>query len=451
MIALLHRCCPVGRIAPGARATVAVVLALSVGASAETYYVAPPPSGNDIQIGSQGLPWATLQHAVDSVAPGDTILVRAGSYLGAHVTLSGTPTQPIVLKAFPDEEAEIVGDNPTTPDGINLEGASHFVVEGFRVDGRTRAGIRAVLCDGVTIRGNRTDSNGKWGIFTAFCDDLLIELNETSNSVIEHGIYVSNSGDRPVIRNNMIWSNNANGIHMNGDLSAGGDGVISQALVEKNVIFDNGRAGGSGINMDGVQSSVIRNNLLYNNHASGISLYRIDGGQPSIGNQVLNNTVIVASDGRWALNIRNGSTGNVVRNNIFFNYHSFRGSITIDAAALSGFSSDFNVVMERFSTDDGNSVMNLSQWRQSTGQDGSSLVATPQELFVSVAQSDYHLGLGSPAEDQGEALAWVQDDLEGTPRPIGSGHDIGAYEGVELVFADGFEIGSPGRWSATLP
>ena len=188
----------------------------------------------------------------------------------------------------------IVADNPTTPDGINLEGASYFVVEGFRVDGRTRAGIRAVLCNDVTIRGNRTDSNGKWGIFTGFCDDPLIEYNETSNSSIEHGIYVSNSGDRPVIRGNRIWGNNANGIHMNGDLSAGGDGVISNALIEDNIIFDNGEAGGSGINMDGVQSSMVRNNLLYDNHASGISLYRIDGAQPSNGNQVLNNTVIVA-------------------------------------------------------------------------------------------------------------------------------------------------------------
>ena len=70
---------------------------------------------------------------------------------------------------------------------------------------------------------------------------------------------------------------------MNGDLSQGGDGVISGAVVEGNVIYDNGRAGGSGINGDGVQSSRIANNLLYDNHASGISLYRIDGGAAARG------------------------------------------------------------------------------------------------------------------------------------------------------------------------
>jgi hypothetical protein len=57
-------------------------------------------------------------------------------------------------------------------------------------------------------------------------------------------------------------------------VSQGGDGIISGALVEANTIYGNGLGSGSGINCDGVQSSVFRNNLLYNNHASGISLYQ---------------------------------------------------------------------------------------------------------------------------------------------------------------------------------
>ena len=53
--------------------------------------------------------------------------------------------------------------------------------------------------------------------------------------------------------------------------------IISFALVERNIIYENGVGGGSGINCDGVSDSIFRNNLLYNNHASGISLYGIDG------------------------------------------------------------------------------------------------------------------------------------------------------------------------------
>ena len=54
----------------------------------------------------------------------------------------------------------------------------------------------------VIIRNNTLDHNGNWGILTGFSDDLLIENNVASRSQVEHGIYVSNSGDRPVIRNN---------------------------------------------------------------------------------------------------------------------------------------------------------------------------------------------------------------------------------------------------------
>ncbi len=412
-----------------------------------TYYVAPPPDGDDANPGTPESPWATLQHAADSVQPGDTVVVRAGSYAGAQFTTSGTETQPIVVRAFAGEEPEIVTDNAFTPDGLNLEGASHMVIEGFRVDGRTRAGIRAVLCEHVTLRGNRTGANGRWGIFTGFCDDLLIEGNVTNGSIDEHGIYVSNSGDRPVIRGNLIDGNFANGIHMNGDVSQGGDGVISGAVVENNVISDNGLGGGSGINMDGVQDSVVRNNLIYDSHASGISLYRIDGGEPSTGNRVLNNTVLVAADGRWALNVQDGSSDNFVRNNVLLSDHSFRGSISISVDSLPGFSSDHNMLEDAFTTDGGDTVLDFSAW-QDLGYDPSSALATVEELFEDPAADDYHLKQGSPAVDAGETLADVPADLEGTPRPVGPAFDAGAFEGVGIIFADGFESGDLSRWSA---
>jgi hypothetical protein len=42
--------------------------------------------------------------------------------------------------------------------------------------------------------------------------------------------------------------------------------------------------------------------------------------------------------------------------------------------------------------------------------------------------ADYHLGSGSPAIDAGLTIPWLTVDLEGTPRPQGSGYDIGAFE-----------------------
>jgi parallel beta-helix repeat protein len=419
----------------------ALLLLVACAARGATYYVAPPPAGDDDQPGTLAAPWATLQHAADTIGPGDTVQVRAGSYAGGYFETSGTADAPIVLEAYPGETPSITSDNPTTPDGINLEGASYMTVQGFTVDGRTRAGIRAVLCEHVTIRNNTMDANGIWGVLTGFCDDLLIEGNTTSNSIEQHGIYVGNSGDRPVIRGNRIFGNHANGIHMNGDVSQGGDGIISGALVEDNVIGDNGLGGGSGINCDGVQDSLIRNNLVYDEHSSGISLYQIDGGGPSSGNRVLNNTVLIASNGRWALNIQGAATGTIARNNILWNDHSFRGSLDISADSLPGFSEDHDAVMDRFTTDGGDSVLTLAEWQQQTGQDAHSFVATPAALFVDAGGGNYALSATSPALDTGETRDDVPTDIVGVLRPQGAGFDIGAYErpAGDAIFADGFD------------
>jgi parallel beta-helix repeat protein len=424
----------------------------SIGSAwAATYYVAPPPGGSDANPGTFSSPWATLQKAADTIQAGDTVLVRAGQYAGGHFTTSGLPGSPIVLQAYGDEIVEITADNPVTPDGINLEGASWMVVEGFAIEGRGRAGIRAVLCEHVTLRDNRLEANQKWGIFTGFCDDLVLDGNQCSNSIVEHGIYVSNSGDRPTVRRNTIWGNHANGIHMNGDVSQGGDGVISGALIAENKIFGNGVGGGSGINLDGVQDSIIRNNLIFDTHASGISLYQIDGGEPSTGNQVLHNTVIVASDGRWALNVSDGSTGNTVLNNVFYSYHGYRGGVSIDSDSLPGSSSDHNAVEDRFTVDGGDTVMTLAEWQVLTGEDFSSLTASPEELFVAPELGDFELDEGSPAVDAGEMVSEVPTDRLGRPRPIGPGFDIGAHEGVGILFADGFEMDGADRWTDIQP
>jgi hypothetical protein len=382
--------------------------------------------GNDANAGTADAPWRTLQKAANSVSAGDEVIVETGNYRGFNLARSGTAAAPIIFSAQPG--VVINQPNSRTPDGVNLEGANYVVIEGFTVNGMPRAGIRSAVNQHATIRNNRCDQNGVWGIFSGFSDDLVIENNETSRSIDEHGIYVSNSGDRPVIRGNLVWGNHANGIHMNGDLSQGGDGLISGALVERNVVYDNGVGGGSGINADGVIDSVFQNNLLYDNHASGISLYQIDGAAGSTNNRVVNNTIVQASNGRWALNIQDASTGNQVFNNIFYNHHSFRGSIDIDPAALPGFISDYNVVMNRFTINGGDSRLTLAGWRAATGQDSHSIIATPSQLFVDSGADDYHLKPGSPAVDGGTNSFAPLVDFETQPRPAGATWDIGADE-----------------------
>ena len=317
---------------------------------AADYWVAP--DGRDATgRGSRSRPWATLQYAADQVREWDTVHVLDGDYEGFYLTRGGTKDAPVQFRAE-GGHVRITKRNPETPDGINIEGARHVIIEGFVINGMPRAGIRATHSAGSTIRRIVADRNRSWGIYTSFCEDILIEGNTVSRSNKEHGIYVSNSGDRPIIRGNTSRGNRVCGIHLNGDASQGGDGIISGARIENNVIADNGRGGGSGINCDGVQDSKIQNNLLYDNHGSGISLYRIDGAAGSTGNSVVNNTVIQAADSRWAVNIKNRSTNNLVANNILLNVGP-RGSLNVSSDALAGLRCDHNIVVDRFSADDG--------------------------------------------------------------------------------------------------
>ena len=85
--------------------------------------------------------------------------------------------------------------------------------------------------------------------------------------------------------------------------------------------------------------------------------------------------------------------------------------------------------------------------------DGANLIGI-DPLFTDPENLDYHLEPGSPAEDAGDndppgGLGAV--DYDGRPRILNGTVDIGMYEGVAVVFSDGFESGDGSAWSAVVP
>ena len=396
-----------------------------------TFYVSP--TGNDSGPGTQQSPWLTLQNAANEVVAGDTVIVEPGNYagfaLGYENPQTGTASAPITWQAQPG--AVIDARNPYTADGIDLESASYINVEGFTVDNTsgtiTRAGIRAVNDTNVLIENNTAENCGQWAIFSGFSNNLDIVDNVASGSTVQHGIYVSNTCSNPAIIGNTVFGNNESGIELNGDASEGGTGIITGALIEDNIIYDNGAAGGSAINCDGVQNSEILNNLMYGNQAGGIALFQTDGGGPSINNIVADNTIVSPSNGRFDLNIQDVS-GISVYNNIFYNSNAAAGSIEVPGGSLSGFTSNYNVIVNAFSANGGSSIETLSQWQSSTGQDLHSIIATPSQLFVSPATNNYQELSTSPSIGAGTATDAPSTDILGNPRPSVNGYDIGAYE-----------------------
>jgi parallel beta-helix repeat protein len=422
------------------------LLSAALTASAGDRYVSG--TGLDANDGSAAHPFRQIRRALTSAAPGDNILVADGDYLGFDIdSVMASAGAPLTIRAT-GSAANILPttDRSDNRDTIHILSSTYITIDGFRSFNATRAALRIDACNSVTVKNCVFGDNQTWGIFTNHSNDSVFINNECYGSKDQHGIYNSNSGDRPVLRGNRIHDNVGCGLHFNGDISTGGswntvgDGIISGAIVEGNIIYNNGAPnGGSAINMDSVQDSIIRNNLLYNNHASGICIYHGDGSAGPKGMQIYHNTIDMAADGRWAIQLSETTGMNTVRNNIMYNRNASRGGLAMGAEAdVANVDSDYNIFGgAAYITPDGwTTRVTLANWQSTRGKEMHSRTALLADLWINPAtpNPDYHLKAGSPAVDNALLLLTVLDDMDGHARLIGSapaagtGTDIGAYE-----------------------
>jgi hypothetical protein len=403
----------------------AAVESLEARALLNGYFVSP--TGSDSGPGTADQPWLTLQRAANAVVAGDTVVVRAGNYAGFHLTADGTAAAPITFLA--DGAAVISQHNAASDYGVDLDGADYVVIDGFRII-NSAAGVRAAHNTGVVVRRNDIDVNSRYGVLATGSQGILIENNQIGRSGVGAGVVINGGGDGAVVRGNRIYDNLTHGIFLNGDrLAAGSDGLVSNSVIENNILLGNGRGGAATIGLDGAVGTSVRNNLIYFAHGDGISLFAYDGASGSKDNVIVNNTVVVALDGQWALRVSGDSTRNVVVNNILLNNNTANGSLYFNADSLAGTVSDFNVLTGLLRDDSG--TYTLDQWRAAKALDSNSKTAdSARAVFVSPDAADYHLLPDSPAVDAGTKNRAPLTDLEGNPRPGGGGVDAGAYERV---------------------
>ncbi len=98
-----------------------------------TFYVAV--NGNDANPGTRARPFATLWHASGRTRPGDTVLVRGGTYYikgTQYIESHGTRTAPITYRSAPGERAVIDGSRTKAGNLVDLRG-EYNVVQGFEV------------------------------------------------------------------------------------------------------------------------------------------------------------------------------------------------------------------------------------------------------------------------------------------------------------------------------
>ncbi|MDQ3983390.1 MAG: hypothetical protein M3271_11990 [Actinomycetota bacterium] len=92
-----------------------------------TYYVAP--GGSEAGDGSLDAPWRSLEHALESLTPGDTLLVKDGVYrerITQAAISPGTAYAPVTVAAYP-------GDEPVLQGALWLRNPSHWTIEGLNV------------------------------------------------------------------------------------------------------------------------------------------------------------------------------------------------------------------------------------------------------------------------------------------------------------------------------
>ena len=406
------------------------------------------PSGSNGSPCTTAEPCRQINTAVDRAAPGDTVLVANGTYLGFELDgISGTPGAPITITA-PGHDAVIETNgsccNWTSQgeqDQMYFNQVSWLVVDGLRSyqirSTVPTANLWVSQSNNLTL-SNLTFENGtyvnastgwpsKASLFLDLSTNITIEYDNISGAKGSHGIYFNNIGlpltYGDVIRNNLLDGNNWTGLQFV---------YASHSVVEDNVLAGNGAGGAAGISLREVVDSEIVNNLVYDELGAGISIVEDAspaGGTLTAGDLIAYNTVVVGESGRAALIVGAGSTGpgNILEDNILYTEDnaSWASLDYLDNSGVADLGGNHNVLQS--ATDPNGTTYSLAQW-QALGQENGSLSATPMQLFVNASRGDYQLSSLSPAISAGVAIPSVTTDIRGAPRPASGPSDIGCYE-----------------------
>jgi len=345
------------------------VLLFSGAAWAADYWVAP--SGSDSNPGARTAPLKTIGKGLSLLKQGDTLTVAPGVYKESNeFTGTGTKEEPITIRGLQGAEIQATGR-----DGILFSDCYWVNVENLKVTGAKRAGFLAARSSHVAFKSCVSGDNGVWGIQTTMSDHVSVEKCELYGSKEQHGVYFSTT-DYPTVIDSSIHDNASCGVHMNGDLSEGGDGVITGAYIARNKIIGNGAKGGAAINMDGVEKSTIEKNVCDRNLAGGIVSFKTDAAKAGSNNKFLGNVVrFEPGKGRFGIQLAGGSTkAYLEQNTIAINNGP---AVSVDEASAKGFKSSFNLydgLGGRLTFWWKGRTLEFREWQAATGQDADSHV-----------------------------------------------------------------------------
>jgi hypothetical protein len=258
-------------------------------------------TGSDSNPGTRKRPWRTIQKALQTLRPGQTGLVRGGTYSEDLIMRrAGTPSAPVTVAAYPGEavvlhSASSSGD--TYP--IQITG-SYFRLHGFVIEkaiGRSSCNIYLWSnAHHVEVSGNEIRYSQDQGIFA---DNTTRALYVLGNRIHDdgwdhlpgqhqsHGIYIE--GAKDLIANNVIYGhpygfgiqiypanrdtivvNNTVAFNALGGIVLGGSGGVSNITVRNNILAYNGGYGITSADAN-PNASVADHNVIFANGAGAIA------------------------------------------------------------------------------------------------------------------------------------------------------------------------------------
>ena len=365
------------------------------------YYVSPV--GNDSYRGSSVAPFLTIQRAADIVNPGDTVIIKNGTYAtnGAiliNLSRGGSDGMDVVFIAENIWGAILDGKGITVTGWNITNGASYvqfinLAITGFRESG-FNANHSGFVSQHITVQGNKISDIGRY---------------ETTSPYGICGIYLR--------KGNHHWT------------------------IDKNLIYNIGRTGPENYFMnkdhavytgttDSPANAAHQINITYN------VMYGISGAHITTGS---NDDLIANNVMAWRNENRKGAscfiavdaevTGLTLANNIFYQPPASNPFSVNGYAPFTGWAIKNNMVYGGRMWNSSNANTRAAMAGGNYGQtDCEKAEVNPEFVFAVKANAphiDFSLQKGSPAINAGVRVGLTSDYLG---NPIMGHPDIGAYE-----------------------
>ena len=425
---------------------VVAITALSSGAS---FYVSP--SGNDSNPGTLTSPWRTIQHAANSVLPGDTVNVLTGTYNeSVNFPVSGTSSAQITFVG----QSAIVDGTGLVPTGVqglfNFASQSYITVEGFEIRNYTTSSA-SVTPAGIWVSGSGSGiqilNNNVHNITTTS------EKNGNAFGIAVYGTAAPASLDSVTISGNTVYN-----LKTGNSESVNVDGNVTNFVITHNIVHDNDNIGIDAIGFEGVSPDpaydYARNGVIGENTVYNITSY----GNPAYGNQYAADGIYVdggsqiiiernsVSTTDLAIEVASEHSGRVssyvtVRSNLVFSNNSVGISIGGYASNVGG--TDHctivnNSLLQNDTKNTGSGELQVQYYATNNAFENNIVYATSQGLFINnytnsepspvTANDNLYF---SPLSESSANFVWNGTNYTGF-----TGYQTGAGEDGHSLYAD---------------